>query len=98
MASKNKRQREEEAAVWVQRQPIAQQNHVIKHKQRDKGLEVVFDPKAHRWVPSHAPAPPVLHACCTSSARHARSDTHAPGAAFRLLGCAACRRRCLPAS
>lgn len=38
----------QEAPVWVPRQPGARHVHVKKHQQRDKGLEVVFDPKAHK--------------------------------------------------
>ena len=45
--NKNKRQREE-APVWLPRNKGVKDNYVNKHKQRDKGLEVVFDPKAHK--------------------------------------------------
>ena len=44
-----KRQREEEReAVFVPRAPKTSGNYVKKHAKRDKGLEVVFDPKAHK--------------------------------------------------
>jgi hypothetical protein len=48
MGFKNKRQREEEAAVFVPKRPAAPHTHLNKHKKRDKALEVVFDPKAHK--------------------------------------------------
>lgn len=38
---------QDEAPVWLPRDKGGQ-NYVRKHKQRDKGLEVVFDPKAHK--------------------------------------------------
>lgn len=50
MGSKNKRQREEETAVFVPKRPAAPHAYLNKHKKRDKALEVVFDPKAHKWV------------------------------------------------
>lgn len=37
----------EEAPVWLPRD-TSRANYVQKHKQRDKGLEVVFDPKGHK--------------------------------------------------
>lgn len=37
----------EEAPVWLPRD-TGRHVHVQKHKQRDKGLEVVFDPKGHK--------------------------------------------------
>ena len=40
--------KEEEAAVWLPRDHRAAVNYVPKHKKRDTGLEVVFDPKAHK--------------------------------------------------
>jgi hypothetical protein len=55
--SKQKRPRETaEAPVWLPRStPGAVHNYVTKHKQKDKALEVVFDPKGHKCVP-----PPML--------------------------------------
>lgn len=48
MKQQNKRkEREEEVQVWLPRD-TGKQNYVRKHKQRDKGLEVVFDPKHHK--------------------------------------------------
>jgi hypothetical protein len=48
MASKKNKRPREEVAVWLPRQSAVEQHHVQKHKQRDKGLEVVFDPQAHK--------------------------------------------------
>ena len=50
--SKEKRPRETaEVQIWLPRssaQPGAVHNYVNKHKQKDKALEVVFDPKGHK--------------------------------------------------
>jgi hypothetical protein len=55
--SKQKRPRETaEAPVWLPRStPGAVHNYVTKHRQKDKALEVVFDPKGHKCVPPPLP-------------------------------------------
>lgn len=46
---KHQGQKQREGDVWVPRRPAAGKHlHVKKHQKRDKGLEVVFDPKAHK--------------------------------------------------
>ena len=66
MQSGKRREREDEADVWLPRDKAAKHNYVTKHKQRDKGLEVVFDPSAHKCVWRH-PAPAPARACICSA-------------------------------